>query len=383
MRSPYSIFTRRNTKGKKYFCIRFFDTSGKVIRTISLPKTITSRLNAVREAERLYAKGIVSQEQNPFVYEYLQAFWKPDSDYAEGKRLRGSPLSASYLKLNQLAIKRAKPFLEKKRILDITPTVIERMILELSRSGIHPRLINVTLQSVTVPLNYFFRTHGIPNPLKAVITRVKENPKERGTLTIQELKALITIEDVAPQVYAGVLLGALCGLRIGECLGLTWEDVDEKQGILNIRQAFNPLEGVKHPKWNSVRQVPAPEVVLQALRRCRETAPWESPTFILWNTRTPHRPVGRDTVQRGFMQMLHRIGIDEAQRVERNLTFHGLRHTYVSLSRAAGVPDFIVQRIVGHKSVEMTEGYTHATVVDFLSAKQKMESALKVQEMMP
>ncbi|MCX7787785.1 MAG: tyrosine-type recombinase/integrase [Spirochaetes bacterium] len=134
------------------------------------------------------------------------------------------------------------------------------------------------------------------------------------------------------------------------------------------------MEGLKKPKRNSVRPVPAPQVVIEALQECMRTCPWES-SFLLWNYRTPDRPVGRDTLQRGFITLLHRIGISEQERVERNLTFHSLRHTYVSLSRSAGIPGFIIQRIVGHKSLEMTEGYTHATLVDFQHAKLRMEEA--------
>jgi len=71
---------------------------------------------------------------------------------------------------------------------------------------------------------------------------------------------------------------------------------------------------------------------------------------------------------------LARIGIKEEQRKSRNLVFHGLRHTFVSLSRASGLPDFLVMRMAGHKSASMMENYSHAgNVIDFTATRAKMD----------
>jgi integrase len=61
----------------------------------------------------------------------------------------------------------------------------------------------------------------------------------------------------------------------------------------------------------------------------------------------------------------------------RNLTFHGLRHTFITLGRLAGITDFEIQALAGHKSGAMMERYSHAAqVLDFSSAKEKLEMAV-------
>lgn len=51
---------------------------------------------------------------------------------------------------------------------------------------------------------------------------------------------------------------------------------------------------------------------------------------------------------------------------KRNLTFHSLRHSFITLSRLDGIPDLDVQAIAGHSSREMMEHYSHADkVIDF------------------
>jgi integrase len=41
------------------------------------------------------------------------------------------------------------------------------------------------------------------------------------------------------------------------------------------------------------------------------------------------------------------------------LSFHSLRHMAVSLLKEAGVPDSVVQALVGHESAAMSHRYTH------------------------
>jgi integrase len=83
------------------------------------------------------------------------------------------------------------------------------------------------------------------------------------------------------------------------------------------------------------------------------------------------------TVGRAFYRILDTIGIDADERKRRNLVFHGLRHTFVSLSQNAGIPDFIVARLSGHKGLAMVQRYTHSEgLVDFQAAREAMEKAV-------
>ena len=61
----------------------------------------------------------------------------------------------------------------------------------------------------------------------------------------------------------------------------------------------------------------------------------------------------------------------------RNLTFHGLRHTFITLGRLAGITDIEIRALARHKSVAMMERYSHAAqVLDFAAAREKLERAV-------
>lgn len=75
------------------------------------------------------------------------------------------------------------------------------------------------------------------------------------------------------------------------------------------------------------------------------------------------------------------IGISNQSQKDRNLTFHGLRHTYVTLGRLAGISDLEMQALTGHKSIEMINRYSHANqIIDFTLARNRLENALNIKK---
>jgi len=53
------------------------------------------------------------------------------------------------------------------------------------------------------------------------------------------------------------------------------------------------------------------------------------------------------------------IGISAAKQKERNLTFHSLRHSFITLGRSDGISDLDIQAVAGHSTRRMMEHYSH------------------------
>ena len=47
------------------------------------------------------------------------------------------------------------------------------------------------------------------------------------------------------------------------------------------------------------------------------------------------------------------------RRASSELSFHSLRHTAVTLLKDAGIPQAVVQELIGHDSQQMSALYTH------------------------
>ena len=380
-RSPFSVFKRLGSEGKPRFYARFFDPdTGSVLRTIALRedgKPVRNKLQAMRLAAGQHHEGIgVSADRNPPVLDYCLAAWSRDSEYVVSRAMRGVKLSHQYIYGNNAILrKHLSNALKGIKLRDLTAARVEKALMAMAAAGLGSRTINSALQALRVPIRYFCRLNRMADPLQ-YIQPMHQKLRERGVLTLLEVKALLALDTGGddPRVRAAVFLGALCGLRLGECRGLQWPDVDREAGLLHVQHNFvEGGEGLKGCKWGSSRDVPLPAIVLSALDGCSLMPQARRSVFVLYNDFHADRPMNGKTINDGFRKMLLRIGIDEEARKTRNLLFHGLRHTFVSLSRVAGLPDFVVQRLTGHKSAAMMERYSHAEVIDFKSARAAME----------
>lgn len=379
MRAPFSVFkrpSRDRATGKEVvrFVARYFDEEGTVVRTRTLQAT--NKTAAVLEAKRLLDKGEGIASADPLALDFLLAFWRSDSTYARMKALQGHPLSKGYVSNNAAVISKhlAGP-LKGVRLRQLSTSRMERVVLDLSDSGVNPRTLNYLLQAVRVPITDYSRKHRIPDPLQ-YLPRAAEHPRERGTLSLDEVAKIAALEGESPRVRAAVLLGALCGLRLGEARGLQWQDVDAEAGLLHIRHNWVDTEGAKGPKCGSFRDVPLPAVVLDALELCRAIAP-DGVRYVLFSEGNKERPIEKRTIEHGFRALLVKIGIDTDAQKARNLVYHGLRHTAVSMMRASGLPDFAVMRLAGHRSAGMMEHYSHSDrVVDFAQARAALDDAI-------
>jgi integrase len=102
-----------------------------------------------------------------------------------------------------------------------------------------------------------------------------------------------------------------------------------------------------------------------------------SDDFVFYSLSNPrNEPVSAEVIKTGFIRLLSEAGISRTEQKERNITLHGMRHTFITLARYAGLPDAEVMALAGHKSVTMMQHYTHAAqIIDFKEAGKKLEQA--------
>jgi len=379
-RSPFSIFRRPSkdrATGKPVvrYCARFLDEDGNVVKTKTLESTSAGKAHI--EAKILLDAGEGRIDANPLVLDFLADFWRPGSDYASEKARTGHPLSILYVEISACIIRKHLGALSGVRLRSLNESKMVKIIKELSAGGTSPRTINALIQAVRVPVTHWSRQHRIPDPLM-YLQKSKETPKLRGTLTVDEISRIAALTGESPRIRCAVLLGGLCGLRLGEIRGLEWSDIHEEEGYIDVQHNYvDAREGSKAPKCGSARKVPLPVVVWNALELVRATQ--HEDTLYVIGDFAGKKPIDKKMLEVGFYAMLYKIGVDEDERKERNLVFHGLRHSFVTNSRAEGMKDIVIQAIAGHRSATMMDRYTHAeNLIDFTTARLALLEAKKV-----
>jgi integrase len=161
------------------------------------------------------------------------------------------------------------------------------------------------------------------------------------------------------------------GLRRGELLGLRWQDVELLDRRLHVRQAFVRNE-VTTPKSRAGRRtVPLGDVALAALEEQFAGSLHRAPESIVFCHPALGTPLDPSKLTTYARKALVLAGVGEGFR-----PWHGLRHTALTETAAAGVPAMFVQAKAGHAQGSTTERYLHAARTSYPDAAELAEARL-------
>ena len=194
---------------------------------------------------------------------------------------------------------------------------------------------------------------------------VKKLPEPKGRvrfLSAEEARALI--EAASPHLRPIIITALETGMRRGEILNLTWDDVDSKNGTLYVAEAKNGTP--RHvPMSNRLRATLA---TLPRHIRGNHIFTGQPKIKKMRQIGKPGEPF-RD-VDTSFENACAKAGIT-------GFRFHDLRHTAASHMVMAGVPMKTVGEILGHKTAAMTERYSHLTPEHKRNAVEILSAALR------
>jgi len=173
--------------------------------------------------------------------------------------------------------------------------------------------------------------------------------------TREEIAAFLRAAQEEPEgVFEIFNLAILTGMRAGEILGLHWNAVDLPGRLITVCRSYETTT-----KTDEIRYVPILDPLLPLLKewklRCRSKA-------LVFPTKvgTMHQPSARvlqETLQR----------VRKRAEIPYRFVFHDLRHTFASHFMMGGGDIYRLQRILGHKSIIMTERYSHLSPTAFSS----------------
>jgi integrase/recombinase XerD len=229
---------------------------------------------------------------------------------------------------------------------DITQLVrsdLEAFIEHEQDRGMYISTVRVRMASVIAFLHFLMEQDIIsPAPLKRRI-RLKLPDKLPRAMNPRDVKKLIEVIDDARD-RALILLLLRTGIRIGEALGLTMNDIDLKDKKVHL------MEGEKN---NMGRVVYLSNDALFALKR------WfairnKQEKYIFYGQR--HAPICYSTARSRFVHYIQKTRLEH-----KGYTVHCLRHTYASELLNAGMRLEVLQQLLGHQDIEVTRHYARLT----------------------
>jgi integrase len=214
--------------------------------------------------------------------------------------------------------------------------------------------------------------------------------QEMRVLDLEEQNALEDICLKSNDLAAfGIYLSLNTGMRLGEVLGLTWENIDLKKGIISVKQTLNRLMvfnkatkteiEIGTPKSKtSRREIPLfndCRIKLMEYKKRQDehikklNGAYENLGFVFTT------PLGKyiepKTFQDLFKRQIKAAGIKDAN-------FHAMRHTFATRSLEAGMDIYVLSRILGHAQASTTlNKYGHALPDHKKSSMDKLEQYRK------
>ena len=225
----------------------------------------------------------------------------------------------------------------------------------------------------------------VTNPAERVQPPKARKPKRRSyddeqTKILLENLELLPNEDTKYKV--AIILTVFTGVRLGELMGLEWQDVDFKNGIISINRSSQYLADMgvftKVPKTeSSIREIAIPEFIISLLEEYKLLYEEQKSIYgELWTNsdrlfvQADGKPMHPSTISKWFVKYVGQIGLPV-------INFHGLRHTNASLLVAQNVDIAVVSARLGHAQISTTlDFYVHPLLSHNRKAGYALENLL-------
>ena len=266
---------------------------------------------------------------------------------------------------------------------EITPQHVQTLLNKMAKKGLSPSTIHHVKTTLTVALNTAVKWSLLRQNAATRANAPKIERKDPVFLSLPEAKALLvaTSEHYLSRL---IELALLTGPRIGEATGLRWEDVNFDLGVIQIRTQLQRVDGtliLRGLKSNSSRRT------LALSANAIECLKGQRANQLLWQTHQVEgqpfnklglcftgmdgRPLDPRTVDNNLKKFAKKAG------VEKQISFHKLRHTVATHLAASGIPLSVLKEQLGHSQISLTVNtYSHAVPTALRQAADRLDDLL-------
>jgi integrase len=249
-------------------------------------------------------------------------------------------------------------------------------LLKAKRSYLDPKTVHniltllISMLNVAVDLGWLARAPRIRKPRIPVFSKDFSYLRSKEEVT-RFLRAARAEGELAFAFYAAAIY---TGMRQGELAGLRWSDVDLDARRIVVQRSYDGPT-----KAGDVRYVPILDPMLPVLRAWRLMSPGD---IVFPNQLGSMQGRCARLYQEIFHRVLDASGFEKVQRngkTRRYIRFHDLRHTFASHWVVGGGDLFRLQKILGHKTVQMTMRYAHLAPDAFVGDYGRLGAADPVE----
>jgi integrase len=326
------LFERDKGSGVWWVC--YFDANHRKHRQKIGNKTLARKVYMKYQTEIAEGRHFPNAHRRAPIFANLLTEYR-DAQEREGKHVMKS----------DIGYRRVQERFGGRRAETITAAEVERWRDEL-RKQLAPATVNLHLTLLAAVLHRAVRNRKLDPSAVPAIRKLKTNNARLRYLTDEEEGRLL---EALPDSFRPLITVAIhTGMRKGELLNLSWDEVDFVSGTIFVRTS----------KSGEGRRLPMSPTAHRTL-----AALWQSRRKRL-SARVVNQSAGTRLVFAngcgGFEGNLGRIWYPALERAGlEGFHFHDLRHTFASRLAMQGNDLYRVQTLMGHKTQAMTLRYAH------------------------
>ena len=278
--------------------------------------------------------------------------------------------------------KNAVKYFSEQSIQEIDFIAIQKFLIYMRKDkGYSPRYVHHHYRALCSIFAFAMKQGVITENPMLKVSKPKLQKTSVDALTPEEAKVFFAALHECPlEFHCLLLLLITTGLRRGECIGLQWRDIDEKESVLkvqrNVTQTYRTGIVVSTPKTAaSLRTIPIMDSTMALLRQLRKQEQREYPDlnldecFIFHSKESLYVPRDPNSVARRLKRFMKRNGLPD-------LSPHDLRHSCATLLLSSGADIKSVQQILGHtRSTTTLDFYVRSDMNQMKTATDKFASA--------
>lgn len=336
---------KKKINGQKRYFIQVYvkDENGKAKRITRRNKEWIGRDGywlAHQEEAKLKTETL-AKKSNVDIITLVEKKIKQDSSYLK---------KSSVIRYNEFLNQYIKPFFNERYLCDITTkTIIDwHSWLETKNINIESmkKIHNLLKSSLDFGIKYFDLEKNVCEIVGNFKSKRGVVKKQIEFLTYDEFNRFIDFEE--NEFYkAFFTILFFTGMRRGELLALTFDDIDFKKNIININKSINPKNGKEAtvPKTNkSNRQIPLLKNVCDILK----SMPY-----------TTKEIFGLDNIKTSTLTRKCNANCKLAN-INKHIRIHDFRHSFVALCVESGIQIEKISEYVGHENISTTyDVYSH------------------------